>query len=71
MLPAICLLTYYKAKKIAANQLSAAETAAAFKKIIYLIDMGPGGGEAGGTIVATGTVNGIKNCPESVTGRFI
>ena len=37
----------------------------------YLIDMGPGGGEAGGRIVACGTPEEIRRNPESVTGRFI
>ena len=37
----------------------------------YIIDMGPGGGEEGGTIVASGTPAQIKACPASVTGRFI
>ena len=37
----------------------------------YIIDMGPGGGEDGGLIVATGTPEDIRRCPESVTGRFI
>ena len=37
----------------------------------YIIDMGPGGGEEGGTVVACGTPAQIKACPVSVTGRFI
>lgn len=37
----------------------------------YIIDMGPGGGEEGGTIVACGRPYEIKACPKSVTGRFI
>ena len=37
----------------------------------YLIDMGPGGGEDGGRVVAAGTVEEIAACPESVTGRFL
>lgn len=37
----------------------------------YIIDMGPGGGEEGGTIVACGRPYEIKACPRSVTGRFI
>ena len=37
----------------------------------YLIDMGPGGGEAGGRIVACGTPDEIRQNPESITGRFI
>lgn len=34
----------------------------------YVIDMGPGGGEAGGRIVASGTPEQIKTSPESITG---
>ena len=37
----------------------------------YIIDMGPGGGEEGGRIVAAGTPQDIKNCPQSATGKFI
>ena len=37
----------------------------------YVIDMGPGGGEEGGRIVAAGTPEDIRRCPSSVTGRFI
>ncbi len=37
----------------------------------YCIDMGPGGGEAGGTIVAAGTPEDIKNCKESLTGKYL
>ena len=37
----------------------------------YVIDMGPGGGEEGGRIVAAGTLLQIRSAPESVTGRFI
>ena len=37
----------------------------------YVIDMGPGGGELGGRIVAQGIPEQIAACPESVTGRFL
>ena len=37
----------------------------------YMIDMGPGGGEAGGRIVAAGTPEQIQKNPESITGRYI
>ena len=37
----------------------------------YIIDMGPGGGSAGGRIVACGTPDEIAASPESVTGRFL
>lgn len=37
----------------------------------YIIDMGPGGGEAGGRIVACGTPEEVRENKESVTGRYI
>ena len=37
----------------------------------YIIDMGPGGGADGGRIVESGTPDDIRNCPGSVTGRFL
>ena len=37
----------------------------------YLIDMGPGGGEEGGCVVACGTPAEVKRNPESRTGKFI
>ncbi len=37
----------------------------------YVIDMGPGGGDAGGRIVACGTPQEIKRNKDSITGRFL
>lgn len=37
----------------------------------YVIDMGPGGGEAGGRIVACGTPQEIKHNENSITGRYL
>ena len=37
----------------------------------YLIDMGPDGGRDGGTVVATGTIDDIRNNPNSITGRYV
>ena len=37
----------------------------------YIVDMGPGGGEKGGRVVAAGTPAQIKATPESVTGHFL
>ena len=36
----------------------------------YLIDMGPGGGEEGGQIVASGTPAEIAADPRSITGKY-
>ena len=37
----------------------------------YVIDLGPGGGEEGGTIVAQGTPGQVAANPASVTGRYL
>ena len=37
----------------------------------YIIDIGPEGGDGGGTIVATGTPEEVSLVPESYTGRYI
>ena len=37
----------------------------------YVIDMGPGGGEQGGRIVACGTPEQIRKSKESITGRYL
>ena len=37
----------------------------------YVIDMGPGGGDAGGRIVACGTPDEIRSDPASITGRYL
>lgn len=37
----------------------------------YIVDMGPGGGELGGEIVAAGTVEEIKGNIRSITGRYL
>ncbi len=37
----------------------------------YVIDMGPGGGDAGGQIVASGTPQEIRENKNSITGRYL
>ena len=37
----------------------------------HIIDLGPEGGDGGGTIVATGTPEDIANCPASFTGQYL
>jgi excinuclease ABC subunit A len=41
------------------------------KNADYLIDMGPGGGKEGGRIVAAGTLEEIRDCKESLTGKYL
>ena len=37
----------------------------------FIVDVGPGAGEHGGHIVATGTVEDLMNCEESITGTYL
>ena len=37
----------------------------------WLIDLGPEGGDGGGTIVCTGTPEQVAACPESYTGQYL
>jgi excinuclease ABC subunit A len=37
----------------------------------YIIDLGPGGGHMGGTVMAQGNLNQILNSPESLTGQYL
>jgi len=37
----------------------------------HIVDIGPGAGVHGGCIVAEGTVEDIKACPESITGQYL
>ena len=37
----------------------------------YIIDMGPEGGDAGGTVIATGTPEQVAKVDKSFTGRFL
>ena len=37
----------------------------------YIIDIGPEGGEKGGTVIAAGTPEKIADNPDSYTGKYI
>jgi excinuclease ABC subunit A len=37
----------------------------------WLIDMGPEGGDGGGTVLVQGTPETVANCPESYTGKYL
>lgn len=41
------------------------------KTVDYIIDMGPEGGEGGGTVIATGTPEEVAEVAESYTGQFL
>ena len=37
----------------------------------YIIDIGPEGGDGGGTVIAEGTPEEIARCPQSYTGQYV
>ena len=37
----------------------------------YIVDLGPEGGDKGGTIIVTGTPEEVSQCPDSYTGQFL
>ena len=37
----------------------------------WIVDLGPGGGDAGGELVCEGPIEAVKACKSSVTGRFL
>jgi excinuclease ABC subunit A len=37
----------------------------------YIIDLGPGGGDAGGRVVACGTPEQVAQCGGSLTGCYL
>ena len=41
------------------------------KSVDYIIDLGPGGGEKGGTVVATGSPEEVASNPKSLTGQAL
>ncbi|MBQ1707918.1 MAG: excinuclease ABC subunit UvrA [Bacteroidales bacterium] len=41
------------------------------KSVDWLVDLGPEGGQAGGTIVAAGTPEQVAQVPESYTGQYL
>ena len=44
---------------------------AMMKAADHIIDIGPGAGKQGGEVVATGTLQDIMNCPQSITGQYL
>ena len=41
------------------------------KRADYIVDLGPEGGDDGGTVVATGTPEQLAECEKSYTGEFL
>ena len=48
-----------------------AQTWDVIKTADYIIDMGPEGGDKGGTVIAQGTPEEIASCPQSYTGQYV
>ena len=41
------------------------------KSVDHIIDLGPEGGDAGGTVLCTGTPEQVAKCKNSYTGQFL
>jgi excinuclease ABC subunit A len=41
------------------------------KNADYIIDLGPGAGDAGGYVVASGTPEEVASVPSSITGKYL
>jgi excinuclease ABC subunit A len=37
----------------------------------HIVDLGPGGGRAGGNIIASGSIRDIMKAPDSITGKYL
>jgi len=67
-----CLITTLKRLRDLDNTIIIVEHDEAMMRAAdYIIDMGPGAGKQGGEVVATGRLQDIMNCPESITGQYL
>ena len=37
----------------------------------WIVDLGPGGGDAGGRVLAQGVPSDVRRCRESLTARYL
>lgn len=44
---------------------------ATIRRADYIVDLGPGAGQHGGKVVASGTLDDILNCADSLTGKYL
>ena len=63
--------TLLKLKDLGNSVLIVEHDEAMMRAADYIIDMGPGAGEHGGYVVATGTMDDIMNNPASLTGQYL
>lgn len=66
------LLKMLKKLKEAGNSLFVVEHEIdVVRKADWIVDMGPGAGEGGGELLYSGSLEGFKNIPNSVTNKFL
>jgi excinuclease ABC subunit A len=63
--------TMNKLRDLGNTVISVEHDEAMMRAADYIVDLGPGAGEHGGRVVATGTIEDIMNSPESVTGQYL
>jgi excinuclease ABC subunit A len=63
--------TMYRLRDLGNTILVVEHDEAMMRAADHIIDMGPGAGERGGYIVATGTLDDIIKCKKSLTGQYL
>jgi excinuclease ABC subunit A len=65
------ITTMHKLRDLGNTVISVEHDEAMMKAADYIVDLGPGAGEHGGEVVATGTIADIIACKDSVTGQYL
>ena len=65
------ITTLKKLRDLGNTVISVEHDEAMMRAADFIVDMGPGAGDHGGEIVATGTVDDIIRCQKSVTGQYL
>jgi excinuclease ABC subunit A len=63
--------TLYRLRDLGNTVIVVEHDAAMMRAADWIIDLGPGAGEHGGEVVATGTFQDIIDCPDSLTGAYL
>jgi excinuclease ABC subunit A len=65
------ITTMKKLRDLGNTVISVEHDEAMMRAADFIVDLGPGAGEHGGEIVATGTIEDIMKCKKSVTGQYL
>ena len=63
--------TLKKLRDLGNTVISVEHDEAMMRAADFIVDLGPGAGEHGGSVVVTGTIQDIMNCRDSITGQYL